>query len=259
MAERGGRSGRWGRVGAGRDMKSLLRDPVAPAREDHPHLNPLPVEGRGGKTPSPLAGEGWGEGGRSRGIVDSGMAERGAGRGRWGRVGAGRDMRSLLRDPVAPAGSPALPPGVHPHLNPLPSRERRKKARRAGLFPWRERGPGCGVRRRRGPLDTRRYSGCARVVCLPQGELRVSVRFPPTRGATPRRDGFPRPETFEQPSFPLNNRHSRAGGNPGLGGSLLGTLGISATLSPTGGVTQRSPFAGMTEGCGAARAPRYAG
>ena len=32
-----------------------------------------------------------------------------------------------------------------------------------------------------------------------------------------------------------------------LGGSPPGILAISATLSPTGGVTQRSPFAGLTE------------
>ena len=45
---------------------------------------------------------------------------------------------------------------------------------------------------------------------------------------------------------PLNNRHSREGGNPGLiGGSPLEMLAISATLSPTGEVTQRSPSAGM--------------
>ena len=43
----------------------------------------------------------------------------------------------------------------------------------------------------------------------------------------------------EQPSFP-RRRESRAGG------SLLGMLGISATLSPATGVTQRSPFAGTT-------------
>ena len=47
----------------------------------------------------------------------------------------------------------------------------------------------------------------------------------------------------EQPSFP-RRRESRAGG------SLLGMLGISATLSPATGVTQRSPFACMTDvGC----------
>ena len=43
-----------------------------------------------------------------------------------------------------------------------------------------------------------------------------------------------------QPSFP-RRRESRFGGSP------LGILAISATLSPAGGVTQRSPFAGMTE------------
>ena len=65
--------------------------------------------------------------------------------------------------------------------------------------------------------------------------------------------GFPPSETFEQPSFPLNNRHSRD--QPSFprrresraGGSLLGMLGISATLSPATGVTQRSPFACMTD------------
>ena len=46
------------------------------------------------------------------------------------------------------------------------------------------------------------------------------------------------------PSFPLNNRHSR-GRESRFGGSPLEMLAISATLSPTGGVTQRSPSAGM--------------
>ena len=40
-----------------------------------------------------------------------------------------------------------------------------------------------------------------------------------------------------RPSFPWR-RESRIGGSP---------PGMSATLSPSGGVTQRSPFAGMTE------------
>ena len=58
--------------------------------------------------------------------------------------------------------------------------------------------------------------------------------------AHPAEDRFPRSETFAQPSFP-RRRESRFGGSP------VGMLAISATLSPTGGVTQRSTFAGMTE------------
>ena len=58
---------------------------------------------------------------------------------------------------------------------------------------------------------------------------------------------YPRKETFEQPScaqpsFPPSfprRRESRIGGSP------LEMLAISATLSPTGGVTQRSPKAGI--------------
>ena len=51
---------------------------------------------------------------------------------------------------------------------------------------------------------------------------------------------FPRRETFAQPLFP-RRRESRGGGSP------PGILAICDTLSPTGGVTQRSPFAGLTE------------
>ena len=54
---------------------------------------------------------------------------------------------------------------------------------------------------------------------------------------------IPAQARIAQPSFP-RRRESRGGGSP------LGMLAISATLSPTGGVTQRSPSAGMTVGCG---------
>ncbi len=68
-----------------------------------------------------------------------------------------------------------------------------------------------------------RRGGCG---CLPRGVPRQTT-------------GCPLPETFAQPSFP-RRRESRVGGSP------LGILAISATLSPTGGVTQTSPSAGMT-------------
>ena len=93
--------------------------------------------------------------------------------------------------------------------------------------------------------------------CLPQRELRKGLAFAcmtdvgclrgnECGGAAGIGDGFPRTRVFErhsreqQPSFP-RRRESRAGG------SLLGMLGISATLSPATGVTQRSPFAGTTD------------
>ena len=60
---------------------------------------------------------------------------------------------------------------------------------------------------------------------------------------------FSRRETVAQPSFP-RRRESRIGGSP------LGILAISATLSPTGGVTQRSPNAGLRPRQGASSWPR---
>ena len=82
---------------------------------------------------------------------------------------------------------------------------------------------------------------------FPRRETFAQPSFP--RRETFAQPSFPRRETFEQPSFPRRRtfaqpsfprrRESRFGGSP------LGMLAISATLSPKGGVTQRSPNAGI--------------
>ena len=80
-----------------------------------------------------------------------------------------------------------------------------------------------------------------RVWMPPQGGRRRVWSLP--RGVPRQTTGCPPPETFAQPSFPRRRE-------PRFGGSPLGMLAISATLSPTGGVTQTSASAGMTVGCG---------
>ena len=103
-----------------------------------------------------------------------------------------------------------------------------------------------------GPATLPRLGSYAKVSDGGNPRRRAGDGFPSARerrkAAAHPPPSFPRTETLAQPSSraggPLHNRHSRAGGNPGLG-SPLGMPAISATLSPSGGVTQRSPQAGI--------------
>ena len=166
---------------------------------------------------------------------------------------AGLGMDSRLRRPL-----------TNRHSREQPSFPRRRESRAGGSLPGMlgisaALSPATGVTQRSpfagmwGCLRVRRMFARERRMF---GGLRVGDGFPPARerrmlGAAA---GLGMDSRFRRP---LNNRHSRD--QPSFprrresraGGSLLGMLGISATLSPATGVTQRSPFAGTTDVWGA--------